>query len=143
MSRANYCGGFSGALLFAVVTILVLIPAGFARAQNPQINQNLQLPRQGGSSTLELPAQPRQPGGDALTIPSLPNQGGSNTGTLPQMRPQTGQALVLPPHELARQPGYEQVTVTVTNPQHGYETGLNKNDFRLYIDGQQRPIEFF
>jgi Ca-activated chloride channel family protein len=142
MTRANYRDGFVTLLIAVAVTIAVVTAAG-AQAQNPQINQNLQLPKQGGTSTLELPAQPRQPGADALTIPSLPNQGGGPTGIVPPLQPQTGQALVLPPHELARQPGYEQVTVTVTNPQHGYETGLNKNDFRLYIDGQQRPIEFF
>jgi Ca-activated chloride channel family protein len=130
-------------LIAAAAAIVVLLPAG-ARAQAPQINQNLQLPKQGGSSTLELPAQPRQGGSESLTIPSMPApQGGTSTGIVPPLQQQPGQALVLPPRELAHQPGYEQVTVTVTNPQHGYETNLTKNDFRLYIDGQQRPIEFF
>ncbi len=130
--------------LIALVAVLAWLPATGARAQTRQMNRNLQLPKQGGSSTLELPAQPKQPGADALTIPSLPpSQGGNSNQVIPPIRPQTGQELTLPSRELARQPGYEQVTVTVTNPQHGYQTGLNKNDFRLYVDGQQRPIEFF
>ncbi len=128
-------------LLIAAAAIAIVLPAA---AQAPQLNQNFQLPKQGGSSTLELPAQPRQPGSESLTIPSMPApQGGNSTDIVPPIEQQPGQALVVPPHELARQPGYEQVTVTVTNPQHGYETNLTKNDFRLYIDGQQRPIEFF
>lgn len=136
---------FSTACLLIVLgAILAWLPASGVRAQSPQINQNLQFPNQGGSSTLELPAQPRQPGADALTIPSLPpSQGGGSSQVIPPIQPQTGQSLTLPSQDLARQPGYEQVTVTVTNPQHGYETGLDKNDFRLYVDGQQRPIEFF
>jgi Ca-activated chloride channel family protein len=44
---------------------------------------------------------------------------------------------------LRQQPGYEQVTVTVTEPSGTYVTGLQKGDFKLYMDGQQRPIEFF
>jgi Ca-activated chloride channel family protein len=44
---------------------------------------------------------------------------------------------------LARQPGYGQVTVTIVDQRGRYVTGLQKNDFKLYIDGQQRPIEFF
>ena len=134
----------TAALLIALGALLAGLPASGARAQAPQINQNLQLPKQGGSSTLELPAQPRQPGAGALTIPTLPgSQGGNSSQVIPPLQPQAGQALSLPSRELARQPGYEQVTVTVTNPQHGYQTGLTKNDFRLYVDGQQRPIEFF
>lgn len=130
--------------LIALGAILAWLPATGARAQAPQINQNFQVPNQKGSSTLELPAQPKQPGADALTIPSLPpSQGGSPNQVIPPINPQTGQELTLPSRELARQPGYEQVTVTVTNPQHGYETGLTKNDLRLYVDGQQRPIQFF
>jgi Ca-activated chloride channel family protein len=80
------------------------------------------------TSTLELPSMPKQ-GADSLNIP-------------PQL-PQTGQELVLPTRELRQQPGYEQVTVTVTEPSGTYVTGLQKGDFKLYMDGQQRPIEFF
>ncbi len=81
------------------------------------------------ASTLELPSMPAKQGGDSLNIP-------------PQI-PQGSQELVLPTQELRRQPGYEQVTVTVTDPNGTYVTGLQKQDFKLYLDGQQRPIQFF
>ena len=81
------------------------------------------------TSTLELPSMPAKQGADSLNIP-------------PQV-PQGGQELVLPTRELRQQPGYEQVTVTVTEPSGTYVTGLQKGDFKLYMDGQQRPIEFF
>lgn len=81
------------------------------------------------TSTLELPSVPAKQGGDSLNIP-------------PQV-PQGAQELVLPTQELRRQPGYEQVTVTVTDPNGTYVTGLQKQDFKLYLDGQQRPIQFF
>ncbi len=80
-------------------------------------------------STLELPALPAKQGGDALNVPPL--------------GPQPGQELVIPSRELRDQPGYEQVTVTVTDPGGTYVTGLQKDDFRLYMDGKDRPIEFF
>ena len=54
------------------------------------------------TSTLELPSMPAKQGGDSLNIP-------------PQV-PQTGQSLEVPTRELRQQPGYEQVTVTVTEP---------------------------
>lgn len=81
------------------------------------------------SSTLELPAMPKQPGG-ALNIPPQVPQGGT-------------QELVIPMRQLREQPGYAQVTVTVTDPTGTYVTGLQKNDFKVFMDGQQRPIEFF
>ena len=81
------------------------------------------------TSTLELPSMPAPQGGGSLNIP-------------PQV-PQTGQSLEVPTRQLRQQPGYEQVTVTVTEPSGTYVTGLQKDDFKLYMDGQQRPIEFF
>src|SRR5271155_4258212 len=54
------------------------------------------------TSTLELPSMPAKQGADSLNLP-------------PQV-PQGGQELVLPTRELRQQPGYEQVTVTVTEP---------------------------
>jgi Ca-activated chloride channel homolog len=80
-------------------------------------------------STLELPSMPAKQGGESLNIPSTVPQG--------------GQELILPTRELREQPGYQQVTVTVTEPSGTYVTGLQKDDFKLYMDGQQRPIEFF
>jgi Ca-activated chloride channel family protein len=82
------------------------------------------------TSTLELPAMPRQPSASAVIPPQVPQTG-------------TTQELVLPTRQLRDQPGYEQVTVTVTGSTGTYVTGLQKDDFKLYMDGQQRPIEFF
>jgi Ca-activated chloride channel homolog len=120
---------------FAVLlTMLFSIVGGrTALAQQGQFNPVPSLPRsqsQGnGGSTLEVPANAHQPGGMEM----LP----------PPTAPQQGQELTVAPHELRRQAGYEQVTVTVTD-QHGrYETGLQRDDLNLYVDGVQRPIEFF
>jgi Ca-activated chloride channel family protein len=49
----------------------------------------------------------------------------------------------VPSRELRSQSGYEQITVTVTDQQGRYVTDLRRGDFKLFIDGQQRPIEFF
>src|SRR5216684_8722090 len=89
------------------------------------------LPRdqhQGGGSTLEVPLTGHQP---------------ANSDRLPPIAPQNGQELSVAPQELRRQTGYQQVTVTVTNQHGGYQTGLQRDDFKLYIDGVKRPIEFF
>ena len=80
----------------------------------------------GGSTTLELP---RAPGRQIQ--PNIP----------PPQPPE--QELVIPMRQLRDQPGYQQVTVTVTQPSGSYVTDLQKQDFKLYMDGQQRPIEFF
>jgi Ca-activated chloride channel family protein len=115
-----------------VIVLAMLSAAGPARAQQGSaVPPPMVIPHsQGGksSSTLELPTTAPQ-GGDSLKIP-------------PQV-PQGSQELVLPTRELRQQPGYEQVTVTVTDPRGTYVTGLQKEDFKLFMDGQQRPIEFF
>lgn len=94
------------------------------------------------------PATPTPPnrlqGGGVLELPTIPGrQGGAPSATIPPMAPQGGQALTLPSRQLKSQLGYRQVTVTVTDQQGRYVTGLQKGDFRLSIDGQDRPIEFF
>jgi len=121
------------ALTAAVIGLAIAI-GGFAPAaaqQGSSIPAPIVIPGSQGreTSTLELPSMPAKQGGDSLNIP-------------PQV-PQTGQELVLPMRELRQQPGYEQVTVTVTEPSGSYVTGLQKEDFKLYMDGLQRPIEFF
>ena len=50
--------------------------------------------------------------------------------------------LELPSRALRSQSGYEQLTVTVTDQGGRYVTGLQKGDFRIYVDGIQRPLEF-
>ena len=83
-------------------------------------------------------------GGSVLELPTTPaaQQGGNDALTMPRLNPQAGQELELPSRELRNQSGYEQVTVTVTDQNGRYVTGLQKGDFRIYVDGIQRPLEF-
>jgi Ca-activated chloride channel family protein len=82
-------------------------------------------------------------GGSVLELPTTPaKQGGNDALTMPQLTPQPGQELELPTRTLRNQSGYEQVTVTVTDQNGRYVTGLQKGDFRIYVDGIQRPLEF-
>jgi Ca-activated chloride channel homolog len=96
-------------------------------------------------SELTLPPSiPRNQGqGGVLEVPTIPSHQSGGTATIPPIAPQEGQELTLPTRQLARQPGYKQLTVTIMDQYGRYVTGLQKDDFRLYIDGQQRPIEFF
>jgi Ca-activated chloride channel family protein len=103
---------------------------------------------QQGSSTRPLPPPMVMPGSQGKTtstleLPSMPASQGGDRLKIPPTVPQGSQELVLPTRELRQQPGYEQVTVTVTDPRGTYVTGLEKGDFKLFMDGQQRPIEFF
>lgn len=122
--------------LYATLVALAFLIAGFSPAA---AQQGMAKPppriitpgKQGDeTSTLELPAMPRQPSTSAVIPPQVPQRG-------------TTQELVLPTRQLRDQPGYQQVTVTVTGSTGTYVTGLQKDDFKLYMDGQQRPIEFF
>jgi Ca-activated chloride channel family protein len=82
-------------------------------------------------------------GDSVLEVPAVPaGQGDRNAPTLPQMAPQQGPELELPSRALRSQSGYEQLTVTVTDQNGRYVTGLQKGDFRIYVDGIQRPLEF-
>ena len=83
-------------------------------------------------------------GGSVLELPTTPGsqQGGNDALTMPRLNPQPGQELELPSRALRNQSGYEQVTVTVTDQNGRYVTGLQKGDFRIYVDGMQRPLEF-
>jgi Ca-activated chloride channel family protein len=74
----------------------------------------------------------------------MPGQQPGGTESLPRIAPQPeGRDLTVPSRELRSQSGYEQITVTVTDQQGRYVTDLRRSDFKLFIDGQQRPIEFF
>jgi Ca-activated chloride channel family protein len=88
-----------------------------------------------------LPRQPDAPSGNTLSIPArqLPNAVPSIQAPLPQ--PET--SLEVPSLQLRSQPGYEQVTVTVTDSSGKYVTNLKDDDFRILEDGQQRSIGFF
>jgi Ca-activated chloride channel homolog len=123
------------ALRFLVVGALLsvsLLIAGTLEAQQggyvpPQVLPGSQ--GSGGGAVLEIPTSPRQP--EALPEPTAP------------MAPQVGPELEIPSRELTEQPGYVQTTVTVTNRSGVHITDLTKDDFRIYEDGQQRPVQFF
>jgi Ca-activated chloride channel homolog len=111
-----------------------LVPAsfaGFAFAQQSELTLPSSVPRN------------QRQGGSVLEVPAMPGRQFGGTESVPRMAPQQGQELTLPARQLTRQPGYSQVTVTIVDQQGRYVTGLQKGDFRLYIDGQPRPIEFF
>jgi Ca-activated chloride channel family protein len=115
-----------------------LVFAGSAAAQQnmrelgsqtpPPVSAPMVIPgnQGGGSTTLELPTAPARQAQPNIPPPQPPNQ-----------------ELVIPKRQLRDEPGYQQVTVTVTQPNGAYITDLQKQDFKLYMDGQQRNIEFF
>jgi Ca-activated chloride channel homolog len=121
------------ATAIALLAMLVIIAVGSAaRAQQGQFQPNTSPRRNQGQ------------GGGVLELPTLPgHQGGNSATTIPPLAPQPGQELTLPPHQLKSQQGYQQVTVTVTDQQGRYVTGLQRGDFKLMLDGQDRPIQFF
>jgi Ca-activated chloride channel family protein len=86
-------------------------------------------------------AQQGLPPQNTLSIPArqLPKAAPSVTAPLPQ----PNASLELPSLQLRAQPGFEQVTVTVTDSAGKYVTNLTEDDFRVLEDGQQRPIGFF
>src|ERR1700687_1622705 len=43
-------------------------------------------------------------------------------------------------HAPRKQPGYKQVTLTVTDQNGRYVTGLQKSDFRIYVDDKGRSV---
>jgi hypothetical protein len=55
--------------------------------------------------------------------------------------PSPDRQLELPYRAPQSQTGYEQVIVTVTDQSGRYITGMQKGDFRIYVDGIQRPVQ--
>ena len=89
-------------------------------------------------------AQQGVPPANTLSIPTW--QHPDAVPSQPTVRaplPQPDTALEVPSLKLRSQPGYEQVTVTVTDSAGKYVTDLKADDFRVLEDGQQRPIGFF
>jgi Ca-activated chloride channel family protein len=116
-------------LIIAASAMLFAMTAASWAQQGSSAKPRLLTPRsQGDGTVLELPVTPRQP-----TEPM----------NLRPLMPQAGQELEIPSRELRNQQGYAQVTVTVTDPSGRYVTGLNKDDFKIYENGQQHSIEFF
>jgi Ca-activated chloride channel family protein len=118
-------------------SVMIAIPAA---AQQNMRDLPVQSPPSAPPS-LVIPGNQGGGGGSAtLVLPTAP--GGQNEQTIPPPQPPS-QELVIPMRQLRDQPGYQQVTVTVTNPSGAYVTDLQKQDFKIYMDGQQRPIDFF
>jgi Ca-activated chloride channel family protein len=115
----------------SILALTMCVPTVFAQQQEyapaPEIPQNR--PQRGSGATLEVPVNRGQEGNPVAPLSPLTRQ--------------SGQELSVEPHALRNQSGYEQVTVTVTNQRGNYETGLEKDDLKLYVDGLQRPIEYF
>lgn len=98
--------------------------------------------QQGGFATPPSTISSHQ-GASVLEVPAVSaSQGGKDVPAMPQLAPQQGPELELPSRALRNQSGYEQLTVTVTDQGGRYVTGLQKGDFRIYVDGIQRPLEF-
>jgi len=96
--------------------------------------------QQGGFAP--LPAVTHNQRGAVLEVPGNPAQTSKNSLDVPQLSPRPGPEPELPPRMSQIKSTYAEVTVTVTDPGGRYVTGLQKADFRLYIEGIQRPIEF-
>ena len=126
---------------FAITLVVLSIMMGGVEPAAAQLQQGLSNPPPSNPPVVVIPHSQGK-ADSTLELPSMPKQGASSLNIPPQL-PQTGQSLEVPTRELRQQPGYEQVTVTVTEPSGTYVTGLQKGDFKLYMDGQQRPIEFF
>ncbi|MGH8336249.1 MAG: VWA domain-containing protein, partial [Gammaproteobacteria bacterium] len=104
--------------------------------------------QQGGF--VEIPSHPlnQSQGGGVLVMPSRPAPQTGSVATLPQrdipeQAPQTGDLATIPSNQIRNQQGYAQTTVTVTDQDGHYINGLQKSDFKLYVDGMQRDIQFF
>src|SRR5262249_22963161 len=119
----NYAIAVAMALLLWLSTVPTATGQQGSFAPAPPKNQN----QRGG--VLEVPASPARQGGADSSLASRP-------------APQQGPELELPSRALRSQSGYEQMTVTVTDQSGRYVTGLQKGDFRLYVNGDQRPLEF-
>jgi len=126
-------GVLRSAVFAGVAASLMLLMFSVALAQQTLVQPAPIMPRSqspGTGSVLEIPTSPKQPE-SAIPAPAAP------------LAPQVGPELEIPARQVRAQPGYDQATVTVTDRSGTRITDLTKDDFRLYEDGQQRPIEFF
>src|SRR5271156_4239224 len=130
---------------FAIMVIVLAMMVGRVEPAAAQLQQGLSNSPPPDSNPPPVVVIPHSQGKETSTLelPSMPAKQGADSLNIPPAMPQGGQSLEVPTRELRQQPGYEQVTVTVTEPSGTYVTGLQKSDFKLYMDGQQRPIEFF
>jgi len=89
------------------------------------------------------PALAPKPVGSVLEVPTTAaDQNPNEPLHLPQLAGQAYQRLELPPNGPQRETDDVQLTVTVTDQSGRYVNGLQKNDFRIYVDNIQRPLQF-
>ena len=116
--------------VLVVSAALLTVPAAFAQ--------------QGGTSAPPVIPGSQGPGtGRVLEIPASQQPQTAVPEPVTPMAPQVGPELEIPTRQLRTQPGYAQATVTVTDRSGVHITDLTKDDFRVYEDGQPRPVEFF
>src|ERR1700683_4431129 len=99
-----------------------------------------------GISSVAIAQQGGAPADNALSIPAahqnpIPSAAASPSLSVPNAQPDD--AFELPSLKLRSQPGYQQVTVTVTDSAGKYVTDLKQDDFRVFEDGRERRVEFF
>lgn len=81
--------------------------------------------------------------GSVLELPrTLGSQGNDSSLTTSPRTSQLLQDSQTPSRALREHPGYEQVTLTVTDQNGRYVTGLQEGDFRVYVDGIGRSVKF-
>ena len=112
--------GRRGSILTATTILSIAIVAA---ASTSLLALQQQIP---STNTLSIPQ--RQP----VALPSI---------AAPSGQPET--LLEVPSLKLRSQPGFEQVTVTVTDSNGRYVTNLKEDDFRIFEDGHQRPVGYF
>jgi len=130
VARTAMCRVKAIVAFLAVLALILIAPKPSAAADvrsNAKSGFVMGGSQGGKESTLELPSVP---GAQGTMVPQV-------TASAPQ------QELTIPSRQLRTQSGYAQVTVTVTDPRGGYVAGLQKDDFKLFLDNRARPIEFF
>src|ERR1700732_4311136 len=81
--------------------------------------------------------------GSVLELPrTLGSQSSDSSLTTSRQTSQPLQESQTPSRALREHSGYEQVTLTVTDRNGRYVTGLQEGDFRIHVDGISRSVQF-
>lgn len=86
-------------------------------------------------------AQQDAPSFSTLWLPERQQHIGAAT-PLKSPAPQPEPSLEVPSLKLRNQPGYEEVTVTVTDSSNRYVTDLKADDFHVFENDQRRPVAY-
>ncbi len=113
---------------FAFATLALVASAAIGSISFAQQQKGLAPPSVAPNNTLSIPARQHPEAAPSVAAPLVG---------------QPLASLEVPSLNLRSQPGFEQVTVTVTDSSGKYVTDLKEDDFRVLEDGQQRPIGFF